>query len=66
VEQVTTNTEEEGLVELLKETLPDGKTKIVYTNGDRYEGEVEKGQKSGWGSYYYSNNEKYIGCFVED
>jgi hypothetical protein len=30
--------------------------KIVYHNGDYYEGEFENGQKSGWGTYYYSNS----------
>jgi hypothetical protein len=38
--------------------------KVVYQNGDYYEGEVENGQKSGWGTYFYSNSEKYNGCFI--
>lgn len=38
--------------------------KIVYSNGDEYEGEVVQGKKSGNDAKYtYKNSDKYIGGF---
>ncbi|CAK59856.1 unnamed protein product (macronuclear) [Paramecium tetraurelia] len=40
--------------------------KIIYSNGDVYEGELSKDLKDGSGTYYYANGEKYDGLFSED
>ena len=38
-----------------------------YSNGDRYEGVVETGKKSGaGGTYYYKNGNTYEGPFMND
>lgn len=41
-----------------------GKCKILYNSGDQYEGEVEKNDKSGNGTYTWSNGAVYIGEWV--
>lgn len=38
----------------------------MYNNGDKYIGEVEGSSKNGWGTYLFSNGEKYDGCFILD
>lgn len=61
---------EEGMKEVSREYLQTNKWdckefKVVYSNGDVYEGETDKdtGLKDGWGLYIYANGEKYEGFF---
>lgn len=64
--EATTNNEECEMVEVSREVISEVNTRICYNNGDVYEGELEGDLKSGWGTYLYSNGEKYIGCFIDD
>ena len=43
-----------------------GQAEIVYSNGDKYEGHVAKGQKSGQGSYSWKNGASYNGAWKND
>lgn len=36
---------------------------IIYSNGDRYEGEIYDCQRNGFGTYYYEKGEKYQGMW---
>ena len=37
---------------------PHGKGSVVYSNGDIYDGEFEKGKRQGYGVYSFSDGEK--------
>ena len=42
-------------------TIQSGKMSMVYSNGEYYEGSVTyKGEKSGTGTYFYSNGDVYM------
>lgn len=43
-----------------------GNVKITYANGDKYEGRLALGLKSGKGTYVWHNGAKYIGYWEED
>ena len=36
---------------------------LEYSNGDRFEGEIQNLQSQGKGIYYFSNGDKYDGDF---
>lgn len=39
---------------------------LTYTNGDKYEGEVVRGIREGYGTYYYHNGDKYEGMWYNN
>lgn len=53
---------------LMKSITPYGRmVTLKFSNGDRYEGEVNSANKMhGVGTYFYSNGDKYIGEWIED
>ena len=38
---------------------------LTYTNGDKFEGEIKKGIREGFGTYYYHNGDKYEGMWLK-
>ena len=38
--------------------------RIIYLNGDKYEGEFKNDMAEGYGFEYFSNGNKYIGEFI--
>ena len=38
--------------------LKHGFGKMIYINGDRYEGNFEDGDMTGYGTYYYKNSDR--------
>jgi len=73
-EKVTNaNDDDECRKEISREYLQTNKWgckefKVVYSNGDVFQGETDKetGLKDGWGLYLYANGEKYEGFFQDD
>lgn len=49
-----------------KDDIPDGLGVIFYSNGQKYEGEINKGNRHGTGTYYYNDLSVYIGEFVDN
>ena len=49
-----------------EEVISKNKVKIVYPNGDVYEGEMKKGMMDGYGIYTYANGDVYEGEFKEN
>lgn len=43
-----------------------GKGFYIFSNGERYEGELVNGSKTGTGIYYYFNGNVYQGEFLSD
>lgn len=43
-----------------------GKGKMVYTNGDSYEGDFVDGRRQGQGTFTYKNGQIYVGQFFEN
>lgn len=43
-----------------------GKAQIVYSNGDKYDGDFKDGEKSGKGVYKYSTGDIYEGEWLKD
>ena len=43
-----------------------GKGVYIFEKGDRYEGDLHNGLKSGTGTYYYANGNKYEGQWRDD
>lgn len=44
----------------------DGRGIMVFTNGDRYDGEFEAGQRNGCGTFTFANGRQYMGQFQAD
>lgn len=42
-----------------------GKGKMVYTNGDSYEGDFVNGKRDGHGTYTFKNGQVYVGQFTD-
>lgn len=38
----------------------------IFSNGERYEGELMNGRKHGFGKYIYENGNKYEGLWADD
>ena len=45
----------------LKTKVVDGNGRIVFSNGDIYEGALTHGQPNGYGTYYFKDGSRYIG-----
>ncbi len=45
---------------------PDGEGKMVYIEGDIYDGEWKNGLRNGKGTYTWNSGAKYVGDFVDD
>lgn len=43
-----------------------GRGKMVYTNGDNYDGDFVDGKKVGQGTYTYTNGQIYVGQFFDN
>eukprot|EP00347_Sterkiella_histriomuscorum_P020141 403338954 len=46
--------------------INDGKIKILYSNGEYYEGDFKQNKRNGKGTYYYENGDIYEGDFIND
>jgi len=46
--------------------LVEGKSIVLFTNGDRYVGSLKGGKKEGWGMYVYADLSAYKGEWVDD
>jgi hypothetical protein len=44
-----------------KDDFPSGLGVIIYTNGDRYEGELRNGLRYGNGTYFHNDYSVYTG-----
>jgi len=42
------------------------KATIIYSNGDRYEGEIVAGKRNGFGSYFYHTGDRYQGMWEQN
>jgi hypothetical protein len=49
-----------------KDDLPNGLGVILFSNGEKYEGEVKNGYRNGTGTYYYNDLSVYCGEFVNN
>lgn len=46
--------------------INEGKIKILYSNGDYYEGDVKQGKRNGKGIHYFKNGDVYEGDYLRD
>lgn len=46
-----------------KQVETNNKATILYSNGDRYEGEILDNKRNGFGTYYYNGGERYQGMW---
>lgn len=53
-----------GLIE--DERPADGRAIMVFSNGNRYDGEFKDGRRNGCGTYSFTNGKRYIGQFKAD
>lgn len=44
----------------------DGRVLMVFSSGNRYDGEIQGGQRTGCGTYTFANGKRYIGQFKND
>jgi hypothetical protein len=44
----------------------DGRGSMIYTNGDRYDGEFRGGKRNGCGTFTFANRRSYVGQFRDD
>ncbi len=44
----------------------DGRSTMLFANGDRYDGDYENGQRQGCGTFTFTNGRQYVGQFEND
>lgn len=47
-------------------TPMDGRGTMIYSNGDRYDGEFRGGKRNGCGTFTFTNGRSYVGQFRDD
>jgi hypothetical protein len=47
-------------------TPVDGRGSMIYSNGDRYDGEFRNGKRNGCGTFTFANGRSYVGQFRDD